>query len=145
MRLDTAWAVPSNSGDDHVRFELRGRESGTRGTTTWRVTITTTDEHQLRIDQMSVERSNLVELSSLFRRWLTDNEPFVHVLCVAPGNRLTLRVGPDPGVISSRIKPALFVEYRGFALDARAFIVLDETCIRIAADGLDAALRALAE
>jgi hypothetical protein len=142
--LDTAWAIPSSSGDHNVRFELRGTEPGTPDATIWRVIVTTTAEHELRIDGLAVNLRNLVALSSLLRRWLTDTTPFVHVLSASLGERLALRVGPDPGVISDRHKPALFLEYHGAALVARAFTVLDETCIRIAADGLDAALKTLA-
>lgn len=145
MRIDTAWAVPSSSGHDNIRFELRQRGPGARDATIWCVTVTTTDEHELRIDKLAVEHSSLVTLSSLLRRWLTDTTPFVHVLSASVGERLALRVGPDPGVISDRHRPALFIEYNGFALVARAFTVLDEACIRIAADGLDEALKVLAE
>jgi hypothetical protein len=143
------WSIPSNAGSDTIVFEHVGADI-------WRVLAATTHtdrthagdapcnevvEHELRICQLVVERAKLVDLAAAFRRWLGDFQPFVFVLTAAPGQRVTLKLGADPRLISSSTKPALFLEYRGIAVEVQAFTVLDETCVRIAAEGLEAALQ----
>ncbi len=121
----------------------------------WAVTLTTTwsdrahpsdssrgdvEEHVVHLRQLVVHDTALKTMRDALRRWLFDQSPLVVELTSERGAALTITIGPRTDVISSVRKPAMIVEYRGIALEFKTSTVIDETCVRIAVEGLEAVL-----
>lgn len=157
--MANTWHIPSNSGDYTLQFTFLKRVSDSPSQSVWSASLTRIDsdrtedtpeygtvrrqveEHAIHLGQLAIDTATLVRLLDHLRQWQSDSLPFSLKLTTSPGQELTLNIGPRPDIISSFSKPALTVDYRGCAMDFRAYTVLDQTCFRIAAEELEVVLR----
>jgi hypothetical protein len=149
------WTLRSSSGTDSYTFRLVGTVAGSSSETVWEVDLITTfkdrstesglevEEHLVRLPQLLIPRENLRQLDVSIRKWLLDFEPFSVGLATRPGQQMQILVGPSPALISTRSRPAVEITYAGISLEFRAFCVVDQSCMRVAAEELTQVLRSV--
>ncbi|PTT58410.1 hypothetical protein [Stenotrophomonas sp. HMWF003] len=94
--------------------------------------------HRTELGRVPIRDSALAALCGHLALWQERFTPFECVLTPEQdGNqRLTVRVGPDPGVIHSRDKAVFCVVYTaGIGMEARWSFVVDPSCLRELVEG----------
>ena len=99
----------------------------------------------LELSSIVVAESQLLKLQGAFEVWRNTRAAFRIELATAPGEQLTIDVGPNPRLMSSVERPALILTYVGVGIDASYYTVIDQSCVSIAHDSLRSAIRAIRE
>lgn len=152
------WYIPSNRGHASVKFEAIVFHENI-GLLEWKIELVGShwyrpeflkepakferivDDYSLTLSQVLVAKSECHELLRDFENWLDTHSPFVRTICSRPDQECVIEVGKRDGYITSDDHPSCQFRYSGgCALDV-AFNV-DESCIRIARNGLSRVLEA---
>lgn len=100
------------------------------------------DDFNITLHQVLIPASALTLLQNDFDNWLASYAPFTRVLCSRPDQELIVQIGPKEGYETTQDRPILTCTYAGGCGAGVSFLV-DQSCIRIARDGLSNVMRAI--
>ena len=92
-----------------------------------------------------IPRSACRELLNDFDNWLSTRTPFVRTLSPGADQALAIEIGEKDGVICTREQPVFTVWYEASSFRFEDSFTVDQSCVRMARNGLDLVLRSFQE
>ena len=157
------WCIPSNSGrrlvhfslvvfheeTDVLEFDLTLSGQGLRGIRAdadqsanehGNNQIETVDRFKVLLPSLLIPRTACEELLGGFTAWLDLHSPFDRTLRSTEGASIVIQVDRREELITTDDHPVLTLYYEMSGCRCETFFVVDESCIRIARDGLASVL-----
>ena len=160
MPATNQWCLPSNSGWNNIKFEalvlhepinLIEYSIDLTGQFWYRPRLYANppgfeklvDDFLINLPSVLVPKSASDDLLIDFNNWLDSQTPFTRAMSSTPDQVLILQVGVRDGSITTPQQPALSFSYDAGGCRVEVFFGVDQSCMRIARDGLAQVLKAL--
>jgi hypothetical protein len=156
MPATIEWNMPSNSGRSEIKFraatlhksthhiefsiELTGQAWSHAGLKADPPVYDLIDDFRCNLPCVWIPRPACEDLLSDFETWLRSHTPFTRTLSLAPDPRLIVQIDEREEVVRSRDHPTFTFYYDRAGWSLEMFFQVDQSCIRIARDGLSAIL-----
>jgi hypothetical protein len=98
------------------------------------------DDYIIKLPAIAVSMSVCNQLMTEFDAWLDNNTPFERHLTTTSERIVTLELGTRNDLITTANHPAVTFRYDDGRCRLEVFFVVDQSCIRIAREGLATAL-----
>jgi hypothetical protein len=160
MAIMDEWCIPSNNGWRQVKFEalvyhrsenlieykieLAGqcwRPSTSYAESTSNDDLV--DEFRFALQSVLISMAVCKSLLDSFDGWLNAPAPFTCKLCSTFDQSLILSLGDRDDLITKTDHPACTIEYESAGGRVEVFFVVDQSCIRIARQGLARIIQSL--
>lgn len=161
MSRTSEWRIPSSNGFAEIIFDAQGFYSPSC-LVEFKVSMTgkhwsrpglladppeferVVDDYDLVLSSVLVSKAACEDLCNDFGAWLMSHAPFARTLCSRPDQEFAIQVGTREGYEATLDHPILACTYSG-GCGIEVFFVIDESCVRIARDGLIRVLRSVTE